>query len=123
MPGTVAAVVLYAAAVNAARSCTPSRTPSVLEIHGTADPFWPYARARAFVAAWGKANRCGSPTTTHIGTRGTLLRWTECKDGATFEHLRIAGARHVELLGDLRTAGIDPGEATWRFLSAHRLHR
>jgi polyhydroxybutyrate depolymerase len=119
----VAAVVLYAAAVNAERSCTPARTPSLLEIHGTADPLWPYPRARAFVAQWAKDNHCGAPTTTRVGTRGTLLRWTGCKDGATFEHLRVAGARHIELLTDLRDAGIDPLDITWRFLSAYRLPR
>jgi polyhydroxybutyrate depolymerase len=121
LPRTVAAVVLFAAAVNAARSCTPSHTPSLLEIHGTADPLWPYARARAFVAAWAKNNDCGAATTSRLGTRGTLRRWTECKDGASFEHLRVAGARHIELFTDLRNAGIDPDDTAWRFLSAHRL--
>jgi polyhydroxybutyrate depolymerase len=121
LPGTVAAVVLFAAAVNAARSCTPGHTPSLLEIHGTADELWPYARARAFVTAWATRNRCGRPTPSRIGRAGALLRWTECKDGATFEHLRVAGARHVELFSDLRAAGINPDRTAWRFLSAHRL--
>jgi poly(3-hydroxybutyrate) depolymerase len=121
LPRTVAAVVLFAAAVNAARSCTPARTPSLLEIHGTADPLWPYPRARAFVAAWARANRCGTPTTTRVGRRGTRLRWTGCKDRATFEHLRVKGARHIELFSDLRAAGIDPDGTAWRFLAAHRL--
>jgi polyhydroxybutyrate depolymerase len=114
--GTVAAAVLFAGAVNAARACSPARTPSVLEIHGTADPLWPYPRARAFVRAWAAGNHCGTPATTHVGARGTLLRWTGCKDGATFEHLRVAGARHIELFSDLRAAGIDPDETAWRFL-------
>ncbi len=118
--GTVAAVVLFAAAVNAARSCTPARTPSVLEIHGTADPLWPYPRARAFVAAWAKDNACGTPKTTRVGTHGTLQRWTACKDGATFEHLRVAGAHHIELFTDLRADGIDPDATAWRFLSQFR---
>ena len=48
--------------------------------------------------------------------RGTLFRWTGCKDGATFEHLRVAGARHIELFTDLQAAGIDPLDTTWRFL-------
>jgi len=112
----VAAVVLFAAAVNAARSCTPARTPSLLEIHGTADPLWPYPRARAFAGAWAADNDCGSRTTMRVGTRGTLYRWTGCKDGATFEHLRVADARHIELFTDLRDAGIDPLDTTWRFL-------
>jgi polyhydroxybutyrate depolymerase len=117
----VAAVALFAAAVNGARTCRPPHTPSVLEVHGTADPLWPYARARAFAAAWSKANDCGAPMTTRVGARGTLLRWTGCKDGATFEHLRVKGARHVELFRDLRNAGIDLDDEAWRFLSAHRL--
>jgi polyhydroxybutyrate depolymerase len=119
--GTVAAVVLFAAAVNAQRSCTPARTPSLLEIHGTADPLWPYPRARAFAARWAKDNDCGRPATSRVGKRGTLLRWTECKDGATFEHLRVAGARHIELFTDLRAAGIDPLDTAWRFLKPFSL--
>jgi polyhydroxybutyrate depolymerase len=123
LPRTVAAVALFAAAVNAARSCTPAHTPSLLEIHGTADQLWPYPRARAFVHEWANDNRCGAPTTGRVGARGTLYRWPDCKDGATFEHLRVAGARHVELFGDLRAAGIDPDATAWRFLAAHRLRR
>jgi poly(3-hydroxybutyrate) depolymerase len=116
MSKKIAAVALFAAAVNAKRTCRPPRTPSVLEIHGTADPLWPYPRARAFVAAWSRKNDCGSPTTTPVGSRGTQLGWTGCNDGATLEHLRVAGARHVELFTDLRDAGIDPDETAWRFL-------
>lgn len=119
----VAAVVLYAAAVNADRSCTPAHTPSMLEIHGTADPLWPYPRARAFASQWAKDNECGSPTAGRVGTGGTLFRWTGCEDGAVFEHLRVAGARHIELMTDLRDAGIDPLDTTWRFLSGHSLPR
>ncbi len=113
----VAGVVLFAAAVNAERSCTPARTPSLLEIHGTADPLWPYRRARAFATAWASDNDCGAPAASRVGARGTLLRWTGCRDGATFEHLRVAGARHIELFTDLRDAGIDPLDTMWRFLS------
>ena len=113
----VAGVVLFAAAVNAERSCTPARTPSLLEIHGTADPLWPYPRARAFATAWASDNECRAPARSRVGARGTLLRWTGCRDGATFEHLRVAGARHIELFTDLRDAGIDPLDTAWRFLS------
>jgi polyhydroxybutyrate depolymerase len=121
LPGRVAAVALFAAAVNAERSCRPARTPSLLEVHGTADPLWPYPRARAFVAQWAKDNDCGAPAASHVGSRGTLLRWTRCKDGATFEHLRVSGARHIELFTDLRDDGIDPDGTAWRFLSQYRL--
>jgi polyhydroxybutyrate depolymerase len=117
----VAAVALFAAAVNAERSCTPKHTPSLLEIHGTADPLWPYPRARAFARAWAKDNDCGSRKVSKVGARGALFRWTGCKDGATLEHLRVKGARHIELFTDLRAAGIDPLDTAWRFLSQYAL--
>jgi polyhydroxybutyrate depolymerase len=116
LPETVAAAVLFAAAVNASRVCSSDRTPSLLEIHGTDDPLWPYARARAFVRTWTDANDCRTRTTSRAGTHGTLLRWTGCEDDATLEHLRVAGARHVELFSDLRAGGIDPDATAWRFL-------
>jgi polyhydroxybutyrate depolymerase len=33
----------------------------------------------------------------------------------------IAGGRHIELLPELRDAGVDPARAAWRFLSTQRL--
>jgi hypothetical protein len=56
-----------------------------------------------------------------VGSRGTLLRWTGCDDGASVQHLRVARARHVQLFSDIRAAGIDPNATAWRFLSTHRL--
>ena len=56
-----------------------------------------------------------------LRSRGTLLRWTRCRDGASVQHLRVTGARHIQLFTDMRKAGIDPNATAWRFLSAHRL--
>jgi poly(3-hydroxybutyrate) depolymerase len=122
MADTVAAVALFAPATGFARTCSPARAPSVLEVHGTSDPIVPYASGRSFIGAWARRNGCSaSPATRRVRSRGTLLRWTGCEDGASVQHLRVARARHVELFSDLRGAGIDPNATAWRFLSAHRL--
>jgi polyhydroxybutyrate depolymerase len=122
MAGTVAAVALFAPATGFAKTCSPSRAPSVLEVHGTSDPIVPYASGRSFIGAWARRDRCSaSPATRRVRSRGTLLRWTGCRDGASVQHLRVAHARHVQLFADMRNAGIDPDATAWRFLSAHRL--
>jgi hypothetical protein len=56
-----------------------------------------------------------------VRSRATLLRWPGCDDGSSVQHLRVAGARHIQVFGDIRAAGIDPNAFAWRFLSAHRL--
>jgi|tagenome__1003787_1003787.scaffolds.fasta_scaffold20730448_2 polyhydroxybutyrate depolymerase len=120
MAGEVPAVALFAPAVAFAGRCSPSRAPSVLEVHGTADPIVPYADGRSFIGAWARRNGCArTPTTTRLAARATRLRWPGCRDGADVQHLRLRGGRHVELFKDLRAAGIDPNAAAWRFLSAH----
>ena len=122
MPDTIAAVALFAPATGFAKSCSPSRAPSVLEVHGTSDPIVLYAGGRSFIGAWARRNGCSAtPTTSRVGSRGTLLRWTGCDDGASVQHLRVARAGHVQLFSDIRAAAIDPNATAWRFLSAHRL--
>jgi len=119
---TVAAVALFAPAVGFAGRCAPSRPPSVLEVHGTADPIVAYAGGRAFIGAWARRDGCAAkPTSTRVGSRATRLRWRGCRGGAAVEHLRLSRGRHIELFSDLRAAGINPDAAAWRFLSAHRL--
>src|SRR3954451_18199220 len=120
MAGTVAAVALFAPATGFAKTCSPSRAPSVLEVHGTSDPIVPYASGRSFIGAWARRDGCArTPTTTRLAARATRLRGAGCRDGADVQHLRLRGGRHVELFKDLRAAGIDPNAAAWRFLSAH----
>jgi poly(3-hydroxybutyrate) depolymerase len=122
MADTIAAVALFAPATGFAKTCSPTRAPSVLEVHGTSDPIVPYARGRAFIDAWARRNGCSaSPATSRVGSRGTLLRWTGCDDNASVQHLRVTRARHVQLFSDIRAAGIDPNATAWRFLSTHRL--
>jgi polyhydroxybutyrate depolymerase len=102
----------------------------VLEIHGTADPIVPYRNASgrpdedipAFIAAWARRDGC-SPTSRpkRVSATVTRFRWPGCRAGARVEHLRLTGGKHIELLPQLRDAGVDPARAAWRFLSAQRL--
>jgi len=122
MADTVAAVALFAPAVDTSAGCRPSRPVSVLEVHGTADAIVPYAAGRSLIGGWAARDGCRATPVTHpAGAKAARLRWSGCRGGAAVEHLRLDGGRHVELFDDLRAAGVDPGAVTWRFLAAHRL--
>jgi polyhydroxybutyrate depolymerase len=117
-----AGVVLFAPAVNGIADCSPSRPISMLEIHGSADPIVPYGAIPGFVAAWARLDGCsGAPARTSVGPAVTRQRWRGCRGGAVVEHLRLAGGKHIELLPELRSAGVDPARTAWRFLAPHRL--
>jgi polyhydroxybutyrate depolymerase len=123
MAGRVAAVALFAPGVNGIGDCSPSRPVSVLEVHGTADTIVPYRDIPAFVAGWAQRDGCAASSSRRQRVRASLTRfdWPGCRGGAQVEHLRLAGGQHVELLPQLRAAGVSPAGTAWRFLSAHRL--
>jgi polyhydroxybutyrate depolymerase len=121
-PDRFAGVVLFAPAVSGISDCKPSRPISMLEIHGSADPIVPYGAIPGFVAAWARLDSCsGGPSSARAGTGATRQRWRGCRGGAAVEHLRLAGGKHIELLPQLRSAGVDPARTAWRFLAPHRL--
>ena len=116
-----AGAVLFAPAVSGIGDCRPARPISVLEIHGSADPLVPYGPIPAFVAGWARRDGCArTPRSARIRPAVTRLRWPGCGAGAAVEHLRLTGGRHIELLSQLRAAGVDPARASWRVLAAHR---
>jgi polyhydroxybutyrate depolymerase len=116
-----AAMVLFAPAVGDIGDCHPARPLPVLEIHGTADPIVPYAQGASFIAAWARLNGCGAtPRRSAPKPKVARQRWPGCRGGAAVEHLRLQGARHIELLPEMRAAGIDPASTAWRFLARFR---
>jgi polyhydroxybutyrate depolymerase len=128
----IAAVTLFAPGINGVGDCSPGRAPSVLEIHGTADPIVPYrdssgrpdADIPAFIGAWARRDGCAATSRPQrVSATVTRFRWPGCRAGARVEHLRLTGGRHIELLPQLRDAGVDPARTAWTFLSAHRLRR
>jgi polyhydroxybutyrate depolymerase len=126
----IAAVALFAPGINGIGYCSPARPLSVLEIHGTADPIVPYRNSSgrpdedipAFIASWARRDGCAATSRPQrLSATVTRLRWPGCGAGARVEHLRLTGGRHIELLPELRDAGVDPARTAWRFLSAQRL--
>jgi polyhydroxybutyrate depolymerase len=94
----------------------------VLEVHGTSDPIVPYRDIPAFVAGWAKRDGCASRSTAQRRSATvTIFRWPGCRGGARVEHLRLTRGKHIELLPQLRAAGVDPARTAWAFLRAHRL--
>jgi polyhydroxybutyrate depolymerase len=122
MAGRIAAAALFAPGVNGIGDCSPSRPVSVLEVHGTSDPIVPYRDIPAFVAGWAKRDGCASRSTQQRRSATvTIFRWPGCGGGARVEHLRLTRGKHIELLPQLRAAGVDPARTAWAFLRTHRL--
>jgi len=122
MANRIAAAALFAPAVSGFGDCSPVRPISVLEVHGTSDPIVPYAGVPAFLAGWARTDGCAARSTAQrTSAKVTIFRWPGCRGGARLEHLRLTGGKHIELLPQLRAAGVDPAATAWRFLRAHRL--
>jgi len=122
MAGRIAAAALFAPGVNGIGGCSPSRPISVLEVHGTSDPIVPYRDIPAFVAGWAKRDGCASRSAARQRSATvTIFRWPGCRGGAQVEHLRLTRGKHIELLPQLRAAGVDPARTAWTFLRPHRL--
>jgi polyhydroxybutyrate depolymerase len=122
MADRFAAAALFAPAVSGFGDCSPARPISVLEVHGTSDPIVPYAGVPAFLAGWARTDGCASRSIARrTGAKVTIFRWPGCRGGAQLEHLRLTRGKHIELLPQLRAAGVDPAATAWRFLRAHRL--
>jgi polyhydroxybutyrate depolymerase len=122
MADRIAAAALFAPGVNGIGDCSPSRPISVLEVHGTSDPIVPYRDIPAFVAGWAKRDGCSSRSTQQRPSATvTLFRWPGCRGGAQVQHLRLTRGKHIELLPQLRAAGVNPARTAWTFLRAHRL--
>ena len=122
MADRIAAAALFAPAVSGFGDCSPVRPISVLEVHGTSDPIVPYAGVPAFLAGWARTDGCAARSTAQrTSAKVTIFGWPGCRGGAQLEHLRLTGGKHIELLPQLRAAGVDPAATAWRFLRAHRL--
>jgi polyhydroxybutyrate depolymerase len=122
MADRIAAAALFAPGVNGIGNCSPSRPISVLEVHGTSDPIVPYGDIPAFVAGWARRDGCSSSATQQRRSATvTVFRWPGCRGGAQVQHLRLTRGKHIELLPQLRAAGVDPAHTAWTFLRTHRL--
>ncbi len=116
-PDQVAAVASLAGALDAAARCSPERTVSVLQVHGTADDTIyfkggeiagkPYTSAKQTAALWRRVDQCSSRPRADgrldadAALAGDDLRqttWAGCRDGAEVSLWTITGGNHVPAL-------------------------
>lgn len=82
--------------------CKPSRPIPVLELHGTADPYVPFAgipdqgipSVTTNMEQWASLDGCGNPTQSAAGIV-TTTTWTGCGGGAKVKLMVVQGGQHV----------------------------
>lgn len=133
----------------AAQGCAPVRPVAVLQVHGSADPCWPYEGGTGSclqrdgkrkvgvaetLAGWATRNGCGAPPREEAlpdladdGMRTTRIRWPGCRAGGDVVLLRIEGGGHAWPDGHQYLPARLVGRPTrdfgnsllWRFLADH----
>jgi polyhydroxybutyrate depolymerase len=103
--------------------CTPSRSVSVLHIHGTADDTVPFAGAGSSVDQWAGLDGCGSSRTPggsldlDTGLTGAETRQETtagCPPEVAVDLWTIEGGGHIPSFGAAFTPAI------WEWLTDHR---
>jgi polyhydroxybutyrate depolymerase len=120
-------------------ACKPTRPISVLEIHGTADDFVPYAgqpgryvSARQAFAFWGAANRCGGEPEAGFASGDTRCeRYAQCAGGAEVALCTIERGGHtwpdgldnflIERIAGNVSTDLSANDAIWSFFERHPL--
>lgn len=109
-------------------ACNPARPVSVLEIHGTADPYVPIegdpsqnlAPTMSTMRHWAQIDSCApDPTVKESGITKTTT-WDGCRDGTTVVLVAIQGAGHTFWLD--RNPQPDINQLIWNFLSHAPAH-
>ena len=114
--------------------CQPSRPVPVLEIHGQADQFAPYAgnpnmgmaAVQVYLNAWLNHDQC-SESSQVIFQQGdvTGIAWKHCANGSVVEHYRISDGGHTWPGGGIiatlgyTTHVIDANAVIWNFFSRY----
>ena len=113
-------VVVAAGGTNQQPGCVPDQPVSVLQIHGTADPCWPYEGGElggclggtALISGvtetmngWVEVQHCASPSesllpdTADDGVTSEVMRWEGCDGGVVIELVTVVGGGHVWPMG------------------------
>lgn len=128
-----------------AGGCVPSQHISVLEIHGTDDPFAAYDGSAGpdgslsfteTLAMWGMVDGCAAAPvgvqladTAHDTTTVTTLQYPSCASGTEVTGYSVKGGGHAwpggEPIGSVDQAGVtsrqfDASELIWSLLDRHR---
>lgn len=115
LPDRVAVVVAFGG-TNQQPGCAPSPGVSVMQVHGTDDPCWPYegvalggclggealvSSVEQTMEGWVDVLDCGDPVVSDLpdsapdGLVSTMMRWDECRDGAIVQLVTVEGGGHT----------------------------
>lgn len=110
--------------------CHPTRSISILDIHGTndqsvpyngvpigADPAWPYPSIQQWLQDWATRDNCVSKPLVFLNTPKVVgEQWSGCHDTAAVAHYRIIGGTHS---WPTTINGQSTASAIWQFFQAH----
>ena len=142
----VSVVVAFGGA-NQQPGCVPTVPVSVLQVHGTEDPCWPYeggalggclggealiSGAVQTVEGWAGAQRCGAPFEASLpdssddGMTSEITRWDGCDGRAVVELISVVGGGHTWPMGHsvaprivgLSTSDYSGSELLWEFVQS-----
>jgi len=121
----ISAIAPVAGSLGAAFPCAPSRSVSVLEVHGTADPVVPFdggtmlgrggysdiVAPPAMAQRWRELDRCPAPVEDAPVGAVHRLTATGCADGTEVVFVQVDGGGH--------TWPADASQASGQFFAAH----
>jgi polyhydroxybutyrate depolymerase len=98
-------------AIDPDQSCQPSTPVSVIEIHGTKDPYISFARAQGNTDHWRAVDKCpANPSTQTVGSM-TRQTWSPCRAKTAVSLIKVEGGGHGWYS--------DATETLWSFFEAH----
>lgn len=135
MPDRVRGVALVGgtAGQNNSQVCLPSRSLSIVEVHGTNDAVVPYVGGKVadnqgrkrgsvlsvvdFVSFWSHTCRCTGTRETPIkaALAVTMVEAQSCSPGSPVVHYRVTGGAHEWF----RIQGFDTTKVVWDFLATN----
>lgn len=123
LPDRFAAVATIAGAMYAPDGgCRPPRPVPLISVHGDNDPIVPYrgslTRHLPDIDTWTRdralANGCTKKSATAIGFDITLTQWSQCRNGADVQNVRVIGGGHGAWNKEINNI-------VWKFLSRFSL--
>jgi polyhydroxybutyrate depolymerase len=99
----VAGIVVVAGGFGHLPACHPLRPVSVLEIHGSDDPSYPYrgdpddgtGDVRTWLDGWAGRNGCAGPAPPRLmARRAVRFDWRGCAGGTALAHIEVLGGGH-----------------------------
>ncbi|MDQ3689165.1 MAG: hypothetical protein M3406_03855 [Chloroflexota bacterium] len=111
LPNRFAAVAVVSG--TASGPCRPATPISILIMHGTHDPTFPYAEAEVNAARWRGLLACqGDPDNLEVGASATAVDYPACAEGATLRFITVDNGAHAWFPAP------DATDAVWSFFAS-----